>query len=79
MLVSNNVDHRQLFADLRAVIVDEIHAFAGDDRVIVATSVLELGMDVGDLDRVIQIDSPPTVSSFLQRSREFDGTCWTER
>ena len=34
---------------------------------IVATSSLELGLDVGDLDRVIQIDAPPTVSSFLQR------------
>ncbi len=34
---------------------------------IVATSVLELGIDVGDLDRVIQIDAPTTVSSFLQR------------
>lgn len=43
-------------------------AFASrDDCVIVATSVLELGIDVGNLDRVIQIDSPPTVSSFLQR------------
>lgn len=38
-----------------------------DDCVIVATSVLELGIDVGNLDRVIQIDSPPTVSNFLQR------------
>lgn len=35
--------------------------------VIVATSSLELGLDVGDLDRVIQIDAPTTVSSFLQR------------
>jgi ATP-dependent Lhr-like helicase len=35
--------------------------------VIVATSALELGIDVGDLDRVIQIDAPSTVSSFLQR------------
>ncbi|BAN04398.1 DEAD/DEAH box helicase [Ilumatobacter coccineus] len=35
--------------------------------VIVATSTLELGIDVGDLDRVIQIDSPPTVAGFLQR------------
>lgn len=43
-------------------------AFAeGTDCVILATSTLELGIDVGDLDRVIQIDSPPTVSSFLQR------------
>lgn len=35
--------------------------------VIVATSTLELGIDVGDLDRVIQIDAPPTVAAFLQR------------
>jgi ATP-dependent Lhr-like helicase len=43
-------------------------AFAGaSDCVIVATSTLELGIDVGDLDRVIQIDAPNTVASFLQR------------
>ncbi len=43
-------------------------AFAEEkDCVIVATSTLELGIDVGDLDHVIQIDSPSTVSSFLQR------------
>ncbi len=39
----------------------------GSDCVIVATSALELGIDVGDLDRVLQIDSPPSVASFLQR------------
>ena len=37
------------------------------DCVIVATSTLELGIDVGDLDRVIQIEAPRTVASFLQR------------
>jgi ATP-dependent helicase Lhr and Lhr-like helicase len=43
-------------------------AFAeGRDCVIVSTSALELGMDVGDLDRVIQINSPVTVAAFLQR------------
>lgn len=43
-------------------------AFAeGTDCVIVATSTLELGIDVGDLDRVIQIDAPVAVASFLQR------------
>lgn len=43
-------------------------AFAeGRDCVIVATSTLELGIDVGDLDRVIQINAPATVASFLQR------------
>lgn len=39
----------------------------GDDCVIVATSALELGIDVGDLDHVLQIDAPARVSSFLQR------------
>jgi ATP-dependent Lhr-like helicase len=43
-------------------------AFAEEkDCVIVATSTLELGIDVGDLDHVLQIDAPATVSSFLQR------------
>ncbi|MFF3733603.1 DEAD/DEAH box helicase [Streptomyces sp. NPDC002476] len=37
------------------------------DCVIVSTSTLELGIDVGDLDRVIQLDAPMTVASFLQR------------
>ncbi len=39
----------------------------GRDCVIVATSTLELGIDVGDLDHVIQVDCPPTVAGFLQR------------
>ncbi|WP_327722638.1 DEAD/DEAH box helicase [Streptomyces sp. NBC_00490] len=37
------------------------------DCVIVSTSTLELGIDVGDLDRVIQVNAPATVASFLQR------------
>ena len=39
----------------------------GNDCVIVATSTLELGIDVGDLDRVVQMDAPATVASFMQR------------
>jgi len=43
-------------------------AFAeAQDCVIVATSTLELGIDGGDLDRVIQIDAPYSVATFLQR------------
>ena len=34
---------------------------------IVSTSALELGIDVGDLDRVIQVNAPLTVAAFLQR------------
>jgi ATP-dependent Lhr-like helicase len=53
--------------------LDERHraeqAFAeARDCVIVATSTLELGVDVGDLDRVIQVNDPPSVASFLQRT-----------
>lgn len=55
-------------------------AFASDTNcVIVATSVLELGVDVGDLDRVIQIDAPSTVASFLQRMGRTGRRADTER
>ncbi|WP_437338426.1 DEAD/DEAH box helicase [Sorangium sp. So ce394] len=37
------------------------------DCVIVSTSAMELGIDVGDLDHVLQIDCPATVASFQQR------------
>jgi ATP-dependent helicase Lhr and Lhr-like helicase len=40
---------------------------AEPDCAIVATSTLELGLDVGDLDRVVQVGAPPSVASFLQR------------
>lgn len=63
--VTTFVTHSSLSQEQRNLAED---AFASrDDCVIVATSVLELGIDVGNLDRVIQIDSPSTVSSFLQR------------
>jgi ATP-dependent helicase Lhr and Lhr-like helicase len=38
-----------------------------DDAVISATSTLELGIDIGDLQQVIQRDNLPSVNSFLQR------------
>lgn len=60
-----HVSHSSLSADERRIAEQ---AFAdGGNCVIVATSTLELGIDVGDLDRVIQIDAPSTVASFLQR------------
>ncbi|MER5224959.1 DEAD/DEAH box helicase [Streptomyces flaveus] len=59
------LSHASLSADERA---RSEQAFAeARDCVIVSTSTLELGIDVGDLDRVIQIDSPAGVASFLQR------------
>ena len=40
-MVSATIDSRSLFSNLRLVIVDEIHAFAGDDRGWHLLSVLE--------------------------------------
>jgi ATP-dependent helicase Lhr and Lhr-like helicase len=43
-------------------------AFASASNcVIVATSTLELGIDIGDLDHVIQVGAPWSASSFVQR------------
>ena len=38
-----------------------------DGACIVCTSTLELGIDIGDLDVVVQVGPPDSVSSFLQR------------
>jgi ATP-dependent helicase Lhr and Lhr-like helicase len=63
--VTTYLSHDSLAADERR---QAEQAFAeARDCVIVATSTLELGIDVGDLDRVIQVNCPPTVASFLQR------------
>ncbi|WP_211244530.1 DEAD/DEAH box helicase [Actinospica robiniae] len=63
--VQTFLSHASLSADERR---RSETAFAeARDCVIIATSTLELGIDVGDLDRVIQIDAPNTVASFLQR------------
>ncbi|TQJ20798.1 ATP-dependent Lhr-like helicase [Micromonospora sp. A202] len=63
--ITTFLSHASLSADERR---RSEQAFAeARDCVIVSTSTLELGIDVGDLDRVIQIDSPSTVASFLQR------------
>ncbi|MFB6787747.1 DEAD/DEAH box helicase [Streptomyces olivaceus] len=63
--VTTFLSHASLAADERRR-AEEAFSEARD-CVIVSTSTLELGIDVGDLDRVVQIDAPPTVASFLQR------------
>lgn len=63
--VTTFLSHASLSADERR---RSEQAFAeARDCVIVSTSTLELGIDVGDLDRVVQINAPATVASFLQR------------
>ncbi len=59
------VHHSAVSKDERLIAEQEFHS--GSDACIVCTSTLELGIDVGDLDKVLQADAPDTVSSFLQR------------
>ena len=40
---------------------------AGRIRALVATSSLELGIDMGAVDLVIQIEAPPSIASGMQR------------
>ena len=40
---------------------------SGELRVMVATSSMELGVDVGEIDLVVQVGPPPGVSALLQR------------
>lgn len=59
------VHHSSVSLEERKAAEDRFHH--GRNAVIVCTSTLELGIDVGDLDRVLQANAPSTVSSFLQR------------
>jgi len=59
------VHHSAVSREERLLAEERFHQ--GSDACIVCTSTLELGIDVGDLDRVLQMDAPDTVSSFLQR------------
>lgn len=46
---------------------EETFRIKSDPACIVCTSTMELGIDIGDLDSVLQLESPSSVSSFLQR------------
>ena len=59
------VHHSSVSREERALAEERFHQ--GSDACIVCTSTLELGIDVGDLDKVLQADAPDSVSSFLQR------------
>jgi ATP-dependent Lhr-like helicase len=57
--------HGSVAKDKRAAIEDRLKR--GQLPAIVATSSLELGIDMGAVDLVIQIEAPPSVASGLQR------------
>jgi len=57
--------HGSLAASQRAIIEEQLKA--GQIRALCATSTLELGIDMGAVDLVIQIEAPPSVASGMQR------------
>ena len=57
--------HGSLAAAQRSEIEEQLKA--GRLRALVATSSLELGIDMGAVDLVIQIEAPPSVASAMQR------------
>ncbi|MFP5237977.1 MAG: DEAD/DEAH box helicase [Acidobacteriota bacterium] len=57
--------HGSLAAHQRSVIEEQLKA--GQIKALCATSTLELGIDMGAVDLVIQIESPPSVASGMQR------------
>ncbi|HWT64496.1 MAG TPA: helicase-related protein, partial [Terracidiphilus sp.] len=57
--------HGSLAAAQRSVIEEQLKA--GKIRALCATSTLELGIDMGAVDLVIQIEAPPSVASGMQR------------
>lgn len=59
------VHHSAVSREERHLAEERFHH--GSDACIVCTSTLELGIDVGDLDKVLQAEAPATVGSFLQR------------
>ncbi|MBF6356300.1 DEAD/DEAH box helicase [Nocardia higoensis] len=57
--------HGSVSKEQRALIEDDLKS--GRLRCVVATSSLELGIDMGAVDLVVQVEAPPSVSSGLQR------------
>ena len=57
--------HGSVSREQRAVIEDDLKS--GRLPAVVATSSLELGIDMGAVDLVVQVESPPSVASGLQR------------
>src|ERR1039458_981297 len=61
-----HVHHGSIAAPLREA-AEEAMRNPDQPAVTAATVTLELGIDIGQLDRIIQLGTPNSVSSFLQR------------
>ncbi len=58
--------HGSLARDAR--LLAEQRLKAGELQLLVATASLELGLDIGDVDLVVQLGSPRSIATFLQRA-----------
>ncbi len=65
--LKHRVHHSSVAKDWREKAEKEIHLRDTKSRAVVATSTLELGIDLGDLDLVGQVGEMSQVASFLQR------------
>ena len=73
ILVSATVDHDEFFRGVRAVVVDEVHAFAGDDRGWHLLAVLErlsrvAGRPIQRVGLSATVGNPDTLLAWLQGS-----------
>src|SRR6266699_1026447 len=77
MLISLKVEHGRLFTDLRAIVIDEVHAFAGDDRGWHLLAVLErlttvAGRPIQRIGLSATVGNPADLLDWLQGSSRDD-------
>ncbi|MSX88437.1 MAG: DEAD/DEAH box helicase, partial [Actinobacteria bacterium] len=73
MLISRKVEHERIFANVRVVVVDEIHAFGGDDRGWHLLAVLEriarvTGRDIQRIGLSATVGEPASLLRWLNGS-----------
>ena len=78
MLVSRTVDHVRFFSGLQAVVIDELHSFAGSDRGWHLLAVLErvervIGRKLQRIGLSATIGNPQAVGAWMQGSTDGRG------
>ncbi len=66
-VIENTYVHHSSMDKTFRNLAEESFRLKSEPSCIICTSTMELGIDIGDLDAVLQLDSPSSVSSFLQR------------
>ena len=63
----SNLDLDRVIYPFRKIVEKEMARTNGVLSLCVATNSLEIGIDIGDIDAVVLIEPPHTISSFMQR------------